>query len=215
MGDFLKVTFWLLLLSFSCAAQVGLRSPAFVARLTPNPVPLVCDGSCPADGSPTLEQTGVSSSLGLIGDGSGNFIGQRWDGDGTAHCLCKVAFMASSINGDVSGKSYVVKIFALDGSSDFAPGTVLATSDAVAGTAWSAGTWTYFTFSTFFMLPASGSYAIVPDTEDGSDDGVNNVNPRYNAAGSINGTYGVWTSGGVGDFCEGCDGDMAVRIYFQ
>lgn len=214
MADYLKRMFWLALLSFSVLAlgQVGLRNPAFVAKLQPL---MTCDGACPADGSPTLEQTGASAGLGTIGFSDGSFIGQRWNGDSSAHCLCKVAFMANNVVGDVSAKSYVVKVFAVDGSDDIVPGSPLATSDAVAGTAWSAGAWTYFTFSTAFILPASGSYALVPDTADGSDDASNYVNPRYSASGSINGTHGVWTSGGVGDFCAGCAGDMAVRIYFQ
>jgi hypothetical protein len=168
-------------------------------------------GSCPADGSPSITQAGdganiqnINSSLLLTQ------TGQLWQTN-TAVTMCKAAFSLYKVAGDISGKTYVVKVYSMTGCT---LNTLLATSDGVTGVNGWFLTDVVFNFSTPVALSANTDYAIVVTTT-GAADGANYAAIEINTSGTATGTRDYWDNTGVSLNACLAGGDCRFKWYFQ
>jgi len=108
-----------------------------------------------------------------IGETDDNyFIGQGYFQPNFTQCVCKITIEMSS-SGDISGKTYYMKIWAATGAWENLPTNYLAKSSGVTGdNAWS-GTLVEFSFSTCVNMSASSYYHITIDQDGAASDATN------------------------------------------
>ncbi len=163
-------------------------------------------GTCPADGSPSLQNDGTNG----ITFGGGNLYGGQasWGDGGTPRTICKVGFKLTGATG-ASTKTFQAQIFSMDVTTNYNLGTLRATSDGVTGVdAWSE-TWVYFTFPTPFLTTANAKYGIVvsPDVAFGGNDMI-----LHFEGNTIEGNREVFSSLGYASFASG--EDAAIKIFW-
>lgn len=177
-----------LLFCQAVTAQVSLQNAKLQNANLSQPPPSG-GGTCPADGSPNVVQTGSTDFLHANSDAP--FIGQVFQ-TGTTWHPCKVRFKLTATSGS-TGNTITARIFALSGST-ITPASPLATSDPITWT----GSWSLtdviFTFSTPPTLSASTDYAIVLTSDGGS--GTGNIILNYKGTASIAGHSAGWFSDG-------------------
>jgi|GEM_PF-3728434 len=181
--------FILLLIAFPAFAQVGLRNPAFVASLNH---PAASAGSCDAFSSATAQ-----NATWAVDDGDSRAGQGDWT-EAAPHTICGADVMLSLGGGDISAKTYRVKIYAEAGSRTL--GALLATSDPVTGNnSWSS-TVVQFTFSTPYVTTGSTEYHFTVEA-DQAPDGVNFANlHRSSTTSSIPGGFELWDDVGATTF---------------
>ncbi len=103
--------------------------------------------------------------------------------------VCRIDIYIYSIIGDVSAKTYNMKIFTMSGTS---LGTLLGTSGNVSGASITATTWIQFSFSTPVNIASGTNYGIVITA---SEADVNNY-IKYGdySAGTLSGVETTWYS---------------------
>lgn len=139
--------------------------------------------------SPSYEYTTTTGNWISVGTDqyTAQLGGVQWDGTTTTVCGVDL-YMRSQ--GDVSGVSYVVDIYTLDGSDIV--DTLIATSSPVSGSSISTG-WVNFAFDAGYPL-ATNSIAIVRRTDPDTIDGTNfvQVNFTYNSGTDMNSGAGAF-----------------------
>ncbi len=141
------------------------------------------------------DNTGVGSFGNFeFGDASTDqyYVGQYGWSDGSPRTIGKVAIPLTKAAGDISGLTYVVKIWS---DSSGALGSVLATSTGVAGSnSWS-GTEVEFVFPTPYAASASTFYHFT--CESGTSSGSNYASVGFNSTFPPAGALARWSSAGA------------------
>lgn len=196
-----------LLFALCSHGQLTVRNPAYVALLNTRSA-AAGGGSCPADGSPSTSQAGVTGWIQVNKDAP--YAGQVYQ-EASNWQICKVAFKLTAI-GTISGKTLTAYVYALDGSGDISTGSPLATSDSVTGNnSWS-NVDVFFTFPTPPTLTGGVNYAIVVFISGGTD-ASNYIQTYYNVGGGSIAGYAVAFFGSGASFDAGANDDLAIKIY--
>jgi hypothetical protein len=162
--------------------------------------PFVLSGGGGGGGPPVLLFDAINTT-GEANWGFANSDGWYYGGhsfftDGSPHSITKVVVKLSMISGDISAKSYFVKIHA-DAANDL--GALIGASDLVAGNnAWNS-TLVDFNFSTPANLSAGANYHIVVG-QTGASDGANYAAFYTTTPAIIAGYFTLFSNTGVNGF---------------
>jgi len=133
---------------------------------TPPPTSFTCS-STPYASSPTSTTSNVK-----IADTDARYHEGLVVTSGQAsHSLCQADFYIRSIAGDISGKSYTVKVF--DRSGTTLSASPKAESSAISGSTMSAHTWVVFSFPSPITVDSDDVVVLSP--ESGTSDAVNYI----------------------------------------
>lgn len=173
-------------------------------------------GTCPDDGSPSTEQTGVTSSFDLGGLTAYQFGGQNYVPTAN-RTVCKVRFSIAAA-GDITGRTYRAVVRSMSGCD---LGTVLASSSTINGVnAWNGNV--IWTLTSDAALTSGTTYFIGLEKVSGADSGSDNLAMLYTTSSSPDfpGTFDRYASGGTGGGCFDPGGafanwDMAMAIYWK
>jgi hypothetical protein len=148
-------------------------------------------GSCPADGSPNVSQTGTTAFIRVNSDApySGVLLTP-----GSNINLCKVRVNVTS-QGTISAINFTVSVYAVSGTS-IVPASPLGTTTAVSGNnSWSLSD-VIFNFPSAIPLTSGATYAIVVTGNGGS--GTTDYLQTYkNTSSASAGQARAWFSNGT------------------
>lgn len=146
-------------------------------------------GSCPADGSPTILQSGTTDLFDVNSDAP--YIGMIYTNGPAATNVCKVQCKITA-QANTVGATLTVRIYALSGTT---LSTLLGETTGIAGdNSWSL-TDVVFSFSSDVALAASTRYATVLTGNGGA--GTGQYAKLEQGAATINGTVEAWHSDGT------------------
>jgi hypothetical protein len=143
------------------------------------------------------------------------FVGTTYKHASTNITVCKIGFLMKIGGGDISGKTFLCKIWTPSANAVHAvdtSGTALATSNGVSGsTITSSAAEIDFTFSTPYTLTADTYYIITVDAGGADDTNYAMVMIQDSNAWTPKGEGAAWTSSGI------CSWDMrwATDIYLN
>jgi len=118
--------------------------------------------SCPAEGSPDLENA-THDNQSVIGNSTTNQYAGVIFQDTVNRSICRYCTIMDRITGDISGYTYTAKVWSLDGSNNLNAVITNGTSANVSGNNdWSrsGSTWACWTWSTPPTMTANTPYAI-------------------------------------------------------
>lgn len=136
---------------------------AYRGQIHPAPAAGGGGGSCPADGSPDVDQATEDNAQQFGLDTDRFYIGQKFT-DSTTRQICKVRFYLGAV-GTISAKFYTCRIYTLSGNN---LSTVVATSNSIAGNNGWANTAVVFTFAGNPTVTGGTTYAYVVYSSDAS-----------------------------------------------
>lgn len=182
-----------------------LRANRVVNRAAPG------GGSCPDDGSPSVEQDGGAGENSIGRFTNRWYFGQKNWSDASSRQICKLGFKVVSKNGTVTGITYRAEIFTLSGSSLNAS---LGTSNGLDGGSLLTGAnWNIFEFASPISVSASTNFGLTV-RRDGSVDASNYIVMRETeAVGTLAGTRSVWADDKTEDVSSATL-ECNLRIYF-
>lgn len=200
-------------------AQSGLlKNPSYVATLKAQAAG-GGGGSCPADGSPSIDQSTQDNAQRTGGDDDYFYVGDKWT-DASTRQICKVRFYLGLNAGSVTSKFYTCRIYTLTGT---ALNTVVTNgqSNSVAGSdAWS-NTAVYFTFSGNPSLTGGTTYARVVYVSDASGNPVasnstNNIQTYFKETTNplANSAFTAWNTVFAENFAFGGNSDGKGSVYW-
>jgi hypothetical protein len=148
-------------------------------------------GPCPADGSPTVAQTGTTDAFDVNSDAP--YIGMIYTNGPASTNLCKVRCKITA-QANTVGATLTVRVYAMSGTS-ISAGSPLGETTGIAGdNAWSL-TDVVFTFASDVTLSAGTKYAIVLTGNGGT--GTGQYAKLEKGTTAISGTLEAWHSSGT------------------
>lgn len=168
-------------------------------------------GTCPDDGSPSLESDQGPTELLVCRNADTIYCGQSaWNDAGTSRTICKIGFEVATVTGDISSYTYTAYIYTM---STWNLSTRVATSDGKLGSAISAG-WRYWTFPTPYATGGTSTPLAFVLSSSGGVDNTNWIHIMGGDSGVITGYRDVFTSAGGANWGAGTV-DCGIRIYWQ
>lgn len=171
--------------------------------------------SCPADGSPDINITGPDT-LGLFTLDDRGYGGGIYYNTTAEKNICKLGFYLLSIGGNISGKTYTMKIWQLAAPNSALPANPITngTSATISGATMAAGNWYYFSFSGNPTVAQSTNYAFTIDQ--GGGDESNNINSNCNAEADSSPFIAVnrWAWDDKANTLYIDPGFMSIKVYY-
>ncbi len=183
------------------------------------PITAAGGGSCPADGSPDVDQATEDNAqqFGLNVDQF--YAGQKWV-DASTRQICKVRFYLGLAGGSISAKFYTARIYTLSGSN---LGSVITNgqSAAIAGNnSWS-NTGVVFSFASNPTVTGGTTYAYVCYVSDASGnpvaaDGTNKAQMNFKETTNpqANASFQVWNTSLVLELAFSNTSDAKWSLYW-
>lgn len=162
-------------------------------------------GSCPADGSPNIANTGSTSFLNFNSDAP--YVGQIYQTN-VSWTLCKARF---TLTGQRATNIFTARVYALSAGT-ITPGSPLAISDPVTSSQFWVVTNIFFTFSSPATLSANTDYAVVV-TADDAGNSLNSGTVYYSATDTMPGNAAAWFSNGT-KYDPGTGHDLSIALYW-
>jgi hypothetical protein len=150
------MTLAILLVAGVAVSQLHVINPFFRAAIL-KPASAGGSASCPADGSPDIDQATQDNGQSFGQNSDFGFVGEKAT-DATTRQICKVRSYLTLEAGSVTAKFYTCRIYTMSGND---LNTVVATSDSIAGNNSWAGTAVIFTFVGNPTLTGGTEYARV------------------------------------------------------
>ena len=165
--------------------------------------------TCPADGSPDIENRGDGVTEYLGSSDGYYYAGQTTFTVASEKKLCKVDFSIYAINGTITGLTYYAQVWTMTGT---ALNELQGESTGVTGSqAWAEDTELYFTFPTPVTLSISTNYAIVITRKGYSD--PNYIRIQVAETSTLNGSSARWNGDGV-EQAAAATNDVTMGLYW-
>lgn len=173
-------------------------------------------GSSPPPGYTLVyDASAAITNVAKIGDiGNRTYNGQYQYNDSIARSIGKITVRLTAASGDISGKTYTVRIWTMSGSN---LGSNVASSSGVSGNnSWSA-TDVDFLFSPAYTISTSTNYAVTIDQ--GADDSTNYASGLFGLKALFPTTawpagLGQWDGSGNNQFSDGSY-NLNMNLYTQ